>query len=88
MVHVIDRQEIANSDQKHCKIYTNYTFSPNMSRETAGVDKNIAAKVALLGLPVMLPLHVPLQVPGGVETKKVLLFAIPRNFTSKVHFYD
>ncbi len=41
-----------------------------MSRETAGVDKNIAAKVALLGLPVMLPLHVPLQVPGGVETKK------------------
>ncbi len=40
-----------------------------MSRETAGVDKNIAAKVALLGLPVMLPLHVPLQVPGGVETK-------------------
>jgi hypothetical protein len=59
-----------------------------MSGETAGVDKNIAAKVALLGLPIVLPLHVPLQVPGGVETKKVLLFAIPRNFTSKVHFCD
>jgi hypothetical protein len=88
MGHVVNRQEIADSDKKHCKKYTNYIFSPNMSRETAGVDKNIAAKVALLGLPIVLPLHVPLQVSGGVETKKMFLCTIPRNFTSKVHFCD